>query len=116
MKRKRLQGKQSVVTCDPDQTWCLYINAITHGLTIAAYTRLKAMGAPIILMQLMHIVVQCSWGLDSANTRGSLSFLELFCGVASITRAFENAGFVAAGYDYLKDPYYDFAYISIYLT
>ena len=76
------------------------ITAGQLGLDAAAYQRLCLLGCPTAFFQLIMAVQSCR---PEPKTT-PLVMLEMFCGVAAITRAFTEAGYPSMGYDYLKDP------------
>ena len=76
------------------------ITAGQLGLDAAAYQRLCLLGCPTAFFQLIMAVQFCR---PEPKTT-PLVMLEMFCGVAAITRAFTEAGYPSMGYDYLKDP------------
>ena len=76
------------------------ITAGQLGLDAAAYQSLCLLGCPTAFFQLIMAVQSCR---PEPHTP-PLVMLEMFCGVAAITRAFTEAGYPSMGYDYLKDP------------
>ena len=81
------------------QTWNEFTTAASMGLPVVTYQRMKMAGCPPAFFELLIIVHMC----DPTQSQ-SLIMLEMFCGVAAISRAFDAAGLAAMGYDYLKDP------------
>ena len=75
------------------------MTACAMGLPVTVYQRLKRFGCPPQFLQLIVLVSTCN-----TEVPASLVLLELFCGVAAVTRAFAEAGLPAMGCDYLKDP------------
>ena len=100
VKRRRLAGKQSVTAAPgPEHFWGEGLSAAAMGISCRTYQRLKLLGCPRELFSLLVLHTMVA-GVATEH----LIRLEMFCGVAAISRAFSAAGLAATGYDYLKDP------------
>jgi hypothetical protein len=104
MRRRRLHGKQAAPL---ERLWDEELTAISMGLQSVVYWRMRVLGCPASFFTILVDIQACKAALGTPNVRGSLILLELFCGVAAITRSFEQAGLSAMGYDFLKDPLYN---------
>ncbi len=72
--------------------------AMLLGVLPVEYIRLVFMGTPMVAFELMRHVTAFSAG----HSR-DLDLVEFFCGVAAHTRAFQDLGLLAVGYDVLRD-------------
>ena len=88
----------------------LWQTAMTLGISHGAYCRLLSLGAPAALYELLKQVNEISRELAQQGQQAAampqrepLDFVEYFCGKAAHTRAFQEAGYAACGYDCLRD-------------
>lgn len=94
--------EQVLGTPHPDHIWGEGLSAAAVGVSILTFKRMKVLGCPFNFFMLLTMMRSA---VDGCLASDGLILLELFCGVAAITRAFNAAGLPATGYDYLKDPY-----------
>ncbi len=99
--RRRIRSKRpaEALTTSP-AAWSELVTASSMGLTVVAYQRLKKLGCPPLFLEIM----MCLHATPYRHGSCKLIMVEMFCGVAAISRAFSAAGFPSMGYDFLKDP------------
>ena len=73
------------------------------GLEVGVYQRMRLCRIPDCTFE----AIKFSWTLASGSWGVPLDLVELFCGVAAITRAWQKAGLAAVGYDVKKDALYN---------
>ena len=79
-------GESDDVTCVAI-VWSELLVAIALGISVVVYQRLKLLGVPNEFLELMKYVNSTR----RAPPTRKLKLSEMFCGVAAITRSFQNA-------------------------
>ena len=104
-KRRRIHGKQAPRPASPERLWGEASVAVLIGVRLTVYRRMKCLGCPLLLFELLKCVAAAQ-AVTNADY-SPLMLFEVFCGVAAITRAFQNGGFLSTGYDILADPHHN---------
>ena len=82
-------GSEDSLTCVAI-VWSELLVATVLGISVVVYQRLKLLGVPPDFLELMKYVN----GTRKAPPTRTLKLFEMFCGVAAITRAFQNYGLI----------------------
>lgn len=100
-KRRRMHGKQTLPTQVLQAVGTR--RAELCGLSVPEYRRLRQMGWPICVFNLLMMASRIS----PHFAERTVHCVEFFSGIGSIARTFAQAGFVSKEYDIIREPLFE---------